>query len=281
MKRLLYLLILSLLFASPSFAGPVHTMMMDKPWGGGGSQIVFSGTITGLRISSVDGTAFVDNLPAAITTNYCNDSHLLEIYDASGRTLKGVLREVGPGEALGDEKLTNPSFDDNSTGWSAGRGTVTSSHPAGGGQSDDYCILTSNGTAGGPYAYQTPTIATGELLSMSVYIKSGTAGATTMYIYAGTMTPLVGGISSGSWAQISGYRTLPTAAAAVFLQAQDATNLATNFFDEASVKQVTAPSANGALIVSAKGGATRNFKEKNASFTYNAASYNCIVRRLR
>ena len=47
------------------------------------------------------------------------------------------------------------------------------------------------------------------------------------------------------------------------------------------VKAITAPSSSGATIVSAKGGTTYNFAYKNTSFTYNAASYYCIVSKVR
>jgi len=48
-----------------------------------------------------------------------------------------------------------------------------------------------------------------------------------------------------------------------------------------SLKPVTAPSSSGATIVSAKAGETYNFNHKNASFTYNAASYYVIIRAIR
>jgi hypothetical protein len=48
-----------------------------------------------------------------------------------------------------------------------------------------------------------------------------------------------------------------------------------------SLKQVTAPSADGCTIQASKTDATENFGYKNASFTYNAASYLCVVRKLR
>ena len=47
------------------------------------------------------------------------------------------------------------------------------------------------------------------------------------------------------------------------------------------VKQVLTPSSSGATIVSAKGGTTYNFAYKDTSFTYNAASYYCIVSKVR
>ena len=51
--------------------------------------------------------------------------------------------------------------------------------------------------------------------------------------------------------------------------------------DNLSAQQVTAPSSSGCTIVSAKAGETYNFSYKNASFTYNAASYYCIIKKIR
>ena len=48
-----------------------------------------------------------------------------------------------------------------------------------------------------------------------------------------------------------------------------------------TVLEVKTPQTTGATIVSTKGGTIYNFAYKNASFTYNAASYNVVVRRLR
>jgi hypothetical protein len=75
------------------------------------------------------------------------------------------------------------------------------------------------------------------------------------------------------------YATLTEANTGVI---QFANNAAAEFtIADLAVKQVLTPSADGATIVSAKGGATANFQYKNASFTYNAASYYCLIRKAR
>jgi hypothetical protein len=67
-----------------------------------GKQVKYRGTVTGLRISAVDGTAFIDNAGATIPT-YADGNHQIEIYDASNRMLRGVLKAAGTGETLSDE----------------------------------------------------------------------------------------------------------------------------------------------------------------------------------
>jgi hypothetical protein len=61
-------------------------------------EIVYKGTISDLRISAVDGTAFIDNC-SAITT-YADNAHRVEIYDSAGKRLVGIAKEAGSGESL-------------------------------------------------------------------------------------------------------------------------------------------------------------------------------------
>jgi hypothetical protein len=67
-----------------------------------GKQVKYRGTVTGLRISAVDGTAFIDNAGATIPT-YADGNHQIEIYDSDNRILRGVLKAAGTGETLSDE----------------------------------------------------------------------------------------------------------------------------------------------------------------------------------
>ncbi|MFO8145407.1 MAG: hypothetical protein R6T89_06755 [Candidatus Syntrophosphaera sp.] len=79
--------------SSPS-AETLYDEMMEQ---------VYSDTITGLRISAVDGTAFVD--AAADITTYADGNHLLEIEDSLGNIASGVLSAQGSGETLGSEEI--------------------------------------------------------------------------------------------------------------------------------------------------------------------------------
>ena len=67
-----------------------------------GKQVKYRGTVTGLRISAVDGTAFIDAANSSIT-DLADGNHQIEIYDASNRMLRGVLKAAGTGETLSDE----------------------------------------------------------------------------------------------------------------------------------------------------------------------------------
>ncbi|MCK9517428.1 MAG: hypothetical protein M0R74_00155 [Dehalococcoidia bacterium] len=156
-------------------------------------KVAYRGTISALRISSVDGTAFIDACAALVP--YADGSHLVEIYDASGRMLRGYLAGAGDGEDLGAE------------------------------------------------------------------INSGTLTALTLYKITATELDHFGsGLEVGEYFTSAGTETC------------DANN---------KVQAVTWGSTDGVLIVSAKGGATENFAYKDASFTYNEASYQVIVRAAR
>lgn len=76
-------------------------------------------TITGLRISAVDGTAFLDN--CAELQKYIG--RMIRIYDSGSRYLEGWIKANGSGETLGNELGGDVSFDNDSywnkqSGWS-------------------------------------------------------------------------------------------------------------------------------------------------------------------
>jgi hypothetical protein len=148
MKKLLaYILAISLVLVP----FPVSAFLNPEP-----QPVVYRGTITGLRISVVDGTAFIDNLSgatldlgssvvnatgtAAIRISSvdgtafvdtadatlaaalaANAGKYLIITDASGRYLKGWIKAAGTGETLDSELVTNGNFaawsGDNPTSW--------------------------------------------------------------------------------------------------------------------------------------------------------------------
>jgi len=230
--------------------------------------VKYRGTLTGLRISSVDGTAFIDNAGATVPT-YADGNHQIEIYDAEGRMLKGVLKAAGTGETLANtggpldngELIDDPGFDDNlkwtpEDGWSVagGKGVKVS----GTGRS---LRSTTNVVSGTHALYRT---------SLDI---DETNGAVAIRIWSVGLSGYLG-------SNILHYTTVPSSEAykPVIIMAQ-ATPTAT--VDNFSAKQVLTPSADGCTIVSAAGGATQNFAYKNASFAYNAGNYAVIVRALR
>jgi hypothetical protein len=270
MKKITFLVTLLLGICSLANAGWIiggdgSTKMI---FGGGPAiasldQVVYRGTLTGLRISSVDGTAFIDNAGTTVTT-YADGNHQISIFDSSGMELRGVLKAAGTSEELGSELLT---------GWTnhptQGFDTFTTS----GREISSAIELTSGGRA-----YSEITFDIGKLYKVDLTgytLNSGTAPRIAASDVNSTDSPGIRDLISES--PIDFYFTKRFATHIGVRAVWEATNFA---ITDTSVKQVTAPSSSGATIVSTKGGTTRNFSQKNSSFTYNAASYYVIVRKM-
>jgi hypothetical protein len=220
-------------------------------------KVAYRGTISGLRISSVDGTAFLDACAALVP--YADGNHLVEIYDASGRMLRGYLGAAGDGETLGGELITaaddrtfasDTGWWSKTNGWTINDAAAGKAHHAGtvGGGLNKALIA----TVGALYAV-TQTMAMAQAWYCYHTITNNTIYATTGTKYITAMSATIGYNSS--------YDSVTV--------------------DDVSLKQVTAPSADGCTIVSAKGGGTQNFSVKNASFTYNSSAYYVIIRKAR
>ena len=213
---------------------------------------LITGTITDLRISSVDGTAFLDNCAALIP--YADGNHQIEIYDSSNRMLRGVLKAAGTSETLGNELITgwtNSLTNPYETFTTSGKDVTSAVNSSDIGTSNTnncfssrklyYIVINTtinSGISSHYRAYQSNTI----------IISSG-AGEKSSYYTAASNDNYLGVFQStiGDWS-------------ATF-----------------TIKQVLTPSASGATIVSSKGGAIYNFTSKDASFTYNAASYRYAI----
>jgi len=236
------------------------------------NPVVYSGTITGLRISSVDGTAFMDNCAALVP--YADGSHLVEIYDASGMMLRGYLGAAGTGETLGDELLTNGDF-------ATGDGTGWTMH-GGADATIDYTgnELTATITTAGSKAFAQYVL--GDVRNHLIYYSFTIRDCSNWpgRLYQSTpYNDIRNFTSNGTY---TGYNTVWITS--VFLAVGAATITypgAVLTIDDVSLKSVLTPSTSGATIVSAKGGGTANFQYKNASFTYNEASYYCLIKRAR
>lgn len=230
--------------------------------------VVYRGSVSGLRISSVATGAFVDNLPSAVTDLAAADpgNYLLEIYDATGKVLRGYLSSVGDGEDLGaalnENNCTNVGFD-----------TFTDASPTG------FTAAEVNGTAAAGTADEIVIFA--GMLFRVTYVMAKTSGV----FPTGVAAASVGGALWGSSQQsVEGANThyftanLGNVGVYEFYVSNSATSFSVSSL---AVKLVTGPSADGCTIVSERGGATANFAYKNTSFTYNATSYYCVVRKAR
>ena len=253
------------------------------------SNVKYRGTITGLRISSVNGTAFIDGANSSVT-DLADGNHLIEIYDASGRMLKGVLKAQGAGETLGaTELVTNGGFEtgDPPTSWNVYHSATLSSvaDPRDGSAGSKSINIAYNGVAvpgcSGYSAFSQPQLGLYKFDLWQKYI-AGDGCRVLVADYLGNIIYTTNNTTL-TWNQVTQYATLNTTAGNYFnYYLTGMGGAGSNVrFDDFSNKQVTAPSTSGATIVSAKAGTTYNFLYKNASFTYNAASYKVIVKKIR
>jgi hypothetical protein len=246
MKRLCLILAFLFLFTQTSSA-----LLLPTP------QVVYRGTITGLRISAVDGTAFIDNAGATIPT-YADGNHQIEIYDSSNRMLKGVLKAAGTGETTGSDLLTGLDI---SSGWTAIGTPATTINDA-----DTY---TANSTSSGvrKFLWTLGALYKG-FLTVSIT-------GTSTYTFLGRNPNDM--IIAGAGTQ---HKTVSIDTAVYIATIGTTTGTVTDILT-ASLSQVTAPSSSGATITTLKNGDVYNWSYKNSSFSFNSASYYVIIRAIR
>jgi hypothetical protein len=270
MKRLCLILAFLFLFAQTASAMPLLI----------GQKVVYRGTVTGLRISSVDGTAFIDGANASVTA-LADGNHQIEIYDSSNRMLRGVLKAAGSGVTT--NTVYTADFSAGLDGWWA---FWTTGYEVGSFVWDtDHTVLTVAGNSNSsirPFLYKTLSMTVGALqfMEMDYSVVSGTAVIT---------DEIVGGVSHFPTNTLSGTDTYITSQQTCAGTAYNKLYLYFNGRDydfvlninAIRVKAITAPSSSGATIVSAKAGETYNWAYKNSSFVFNASSYYCIIKSLR
>lgn len=250
MKKLTALiLVYSILFSSLVWARPLLV----------GPRVVYKGTVTGLRISAVDGTAFLDALPTAATdlVTAIPGEYKFEIYDSAGRQIHGVGKAVGTAETLDSELIT--AADDRTfasdTGWWVKTGS---------GWGISGGVATHTGTTAG-------LMTSGAVLTDNTLVKSAmTVNGGSLALLSSPLNKTIGGIGAQTVYFNPGLTTL------AFYTATNAVTV-----DDVSLKKVLTPSTAGCTIVTAKGGTTYNFTYKNPSFVFNAASYYVVIKKLR
>jgi len=229
--------------------------------------VVYRGTISSLRISSVDGTAFLDNCAALVP--YADGNHLVEIYDASGRMLRGYLAAAGTGETYQTPVLDDDMSEDNTGNYIKNDCALTF-------DTDHYVMTQTNASHG---ITQNVLNSLYGLFRQTIVARLGTQANIALFNFPVTAPSST---LTGDYATYTYYVTQYLASPmqqGVFTYI--GSNGLTTFIQGHQIAQVLTPSTSGATIVSAKGGETANFQYKNASFTYNAASYYCLIKRAR
>ena len=262
MRRILALAIICCLFALP-----VH------------AEVTGSVSLANIRLSLVNGTAFVDFSAANTLTPYLNRKLILT--DSAGKKAVGYIKAVGTGETLGDEIVVNGGFEGVYTGglapnWASSRGTPSEYTVAPQEGSSSQQINNPAGNNGFISPAVLPTGIAGALYKHSVYYKA-LSGMAEIRLEDGVYHIITKtGLASSVWVNVVTYMTLPANRIKVFayLYAAAATSADINsvVFDSNSTAKVLTPSATGVTITSTRGGTTYNWESIEAGFNYNDAS---------
>ncbi|MCX5695375.1 MAG: hypothetical protein NTW18_01750 [Candidatus Omnitrophica bacterium] len=219
-------------------------------------NVVSSGSIgqTNMKLSAVNGTAFVDFSTAGTLTPYIGK--YLVVTDSAGKKITGWIKSVGTGETLGSEMLDDPTFDDTSkwtkdAGWTVSGGKAVAANAA----NEAKIVQTKSKTVFGLYKQ----VVTCDSYTQGVYRlvpgwyaetpNNSSIGSKTVYQTIATSSQ---GIAGTSICPIGTPALIAT-------------------FTDISLKQVLAPSTTGVTIVSTSAGSTQNWESKDPNFTYNGA----------
>jgi hypothetical protein len=276
MKRLLAGL-LALLVAALPLAGDSALLSSSK-------KLLASGSVTqaNMRLSAVNGTAFVDFSAVNTLTPYLGAE--LHIRDSAGKEIVGVVKAAGSSEGLGSQLHTsaNAASDPNAneanatTGWAAGATAPDTFESTAAGTPDTgswHLHAVTSQFVSRFYADFTVTSAALYKLTCAVKRVSGTderlwlaqgGEYTNLYVsdpFSGTsyVNYTIYVVANGTNLRVR-FGTGGSSGAGEF------------YADNLSLKQVTAPSATGVTIVTAKGGTTYNWAFKDSSFNYNDSS---------
>lgn len=218
-------------------------------------------TITGLRISAVDGTAFLDN--CAELQKYAG--RMIRIYDSGSRYLEGWIKANGSGEGLSEIELLSGKSWTNYVANPFETFTVSGLD-----------ITSAINSSSGACCWLQITASIGVLakLTTNIIINASDIAAVvfdnTNNLSSSTRFEIIQNIASSN--NYSVYGTMPYVNP--YFGYRVTNSHMVNFSASGhSIKQVLTPSALGLTIVSTQGGSTYNFTTKTASFVYNAASY--------
>lgn len=238
------------------------------------STILAQGTATGLRISSADGVALLDNCPSAITdlvALYPGRLNIL-ILDASNRVIEGWAGSVGTGEGLGGELVT-AWVNDATNPYETFDGSAPPNLTRAIATTTDRMCSSDIGIHSNKLMKVVHNIT---LVSGSLPILRANTVASMHGAEGGTATGLSYSAGGGT-AYYTGRSYLGAQQRYIGFRALSVTNFSALF----SCKQVLTPSSSGITLVSTRGGSTKNVVSQATGFVHNAASYRYVVRGQR
>ena len=228
-----------------------------------------SGTVTieNFKLSSIDGTAFIDLGSSVNIAQYISGTPLLTIADSAGAEITGYIKAAGTGETYDAEEVPNPTMEDADppTLWNAvGGATLARVADERTGGAGSYSISCFRGTSDTAAWDGTISPSVGGLFRLNLWVKSPDM----------TYNDVVGLYDQAfyyeeigqTWTEVTHYINY-VATNSVTLRAKYASYEVR--FDDVSLKQVLTPSTSGVTITSTADSTTYNWATQAGGFDYH------------
>lgn len=233
-------------------------------------------TQANMRISAVDGTAFVDFSSAGVLTSKIGS--MLEITDSAGKKITGWIKAAGTGETYDPELLTNGNMELDSEWVNDGSPTTNerSTEQVHGGTYSRKFVP--DAAYEGIKSSTAFTVTQNKLYRHVCWIYTTNAqtqnfGATVNVGGTYHSINVLAGVTPNIWTDETYYFCSSATSDASLVGYGSYNRSSGNYYvDDVSLKQVLTPSATGVTIVSIPGGATYNWASKESGFNYNDAS---------
>lgn len=228
---------------------------------------------TSMRGSFVDGQAWFHDAGGLIAA-YADTGNLLKINDGSGNRGYGFIGEVGTGEALGAELLTNGNMEtaDPPSSWDGTNSTldgVADERTGGAGVQS----LEVTATANGGFGSQLLVTVSGKLYKVDFWHKI-TAGDS-CYVYIAettgwTILKTSATYTNVAWENHSLYFTAETSESRISLVSKTSGDIV--YYDDVSIKEVTEPNANAVHIYKEHSLTTEGWRSLDSGIDYNVGA---------
>jgi hypothetical protein len=231
-----------------------------------------------LKLSAIDGTAFVDFSSAGVLTNYIDAK--LTITDTAGKKVVGYIKAAGTGQTYSAELVTDGAMAvDDLPSWTRYTADTVADSVSGGVVGNCAEIYRSGGSAGVSGIYQSITSLIGACYIGTGNVKAGLSGS---YASWGSYAPgsdyMAAYTDAYSWLGYSNNFTATTINIFIYLFSMSTEVTKKAYHDELSCKRILTPSATGVTIVSEHEGGTYNWTSQESGFNYNDASgYTYII----
>lgn len=196
-----------------------------------------------MRLSAVDGAAFIDFGQPRVLTHYSGYFNKIIVIDSAGKKLTGYIKDAGTGETYGTNVLASLDF---TSGWYHHLTTAVDANTFATTSVGNYTSHNAHLSLLGLYRFSMDSTQTG--------------GTTFMWDNAAKIYALDGTVNQ--------YKTVWAGGHILF-----ANSLGGQTIDivSATAEQVLTPSATGVTITSTSNGSTYNWTSQEAGFNYNDA----------